>query len=135
MALTDTFVRTVKAKDPPGQKYADGEGMYLFVTPARKYWRLDYRYLWQAQDACSWRIPTVSLPNPARGVPKPFEPALLATTGTVPVRATYEGGGGVGAALEVHCLAVLGETVDSPYSTLTGVEASVMVDISCGMRP
>jgi hypothetical protein len=45
MALTDTFVRTVNSTREPGQKYADGDGMYLFVTPAGKYWRLDYRYL------------------------------------------------------------------------------------------
>ncbi|MDB5952535.1 MAG: integrase, partial [Massilia sp.] len=34
MALTDT-----------GQHHSDGNGTYLLVTPARKYWRLCYRHL------------------------------------------------------------------------------------------
>ena len=44
MGLTDTFVRTVK---PIGKvtKHADGDRMHLLVTPAGKYWRLDYRFV------------------------------------------------------------------------------------------
>jgi hypothetical protein len=45
MALTDTFVRNAKSDKPAGQKHADGNGMYLLVTPSGKYWRLDYRHL------------------------------------------------------------------------------------------
>jgi hypothetical protein len=33
MALTDTFVRTAKFTKPAGQKQADGNCMYLPVTP------------------------------------------------------------------------------------------------------
>ncbi len=44
MSLTDTFVRTAKCDKPAGQKHADGNGMYLLVTPSGKYWRLDYRH-------------------------------------------------------------------------------------------
>jgi hypothetical protein len=44
MALTDMFVKKVKSTREGGQKYADDGGMYLFVTPAGKYWRFDYRF-------------------------------------------------------------------------------------------
>ncbi len=44
MALTDTFVRQVKPSGKTaGDKYTDGDGMYLLVKPAGKYWRMDYR--------------------------------------------------------------------------------------------
>ena len=44
MALTDTFVKQVKpTAKPEGNKYSDGEGMYLHVKAAGKYWRMDYR--------------------------------------------------------------------------------------------
>jgi hypothetical protein len=36
MALTDTFVRNAKSDKPKGQKHADGDGMYLLVTPTGK---------------------------------------------------------------------------------------------------
>lgn len=45
MALSDTFVKNVTPARAAGDKYADGDGMYLLVTPAGKYWRLDYRFL------------------------------------------------------------------------------------------
>ncbi len=45
MALTDTFVRQTKhSGKQPGDKYADGGGLNLFVTAAGKYWRLSYRF-------------------------------------------------------------------------------------------
>ena len=45
MALTDTFVRQVKATAKPiGDKYADGRGMYLLVKAPGKYWRMDYSF-------------------------------------------------------------------------------------------
>ncbi len=37
MALTGIFVRTAKSDKPAGQKHADGNGMYLLVTPTGKY--------------------------------------------------------------------------------------------------
>ena len=45
MALTDTFVRNVKPTGTSvGEKYADGQGLYLHVKSPGKYWRLNYRY-------------------------------------------------------------------------------------------
>jgi hypothetical protein len=45
MALTDTFVKQVKHTGAAaGDKYSDGGGMYLLVTKAGKYWRLNYRF-------------------------------------------------------------------------------------------
>ena len=45
MSLTDTFVRQVKQTKPGGDKHSDGQGMYLLVNTAGKYWRFDYRFL------------------------------------------------------------------------------------------
>lgn len=45
MPLTETFVKNVKPCKETGEKYSDGEGMYLLVTLGGKYWRFDYRYL------------------------------------------------------------------------------------------
>lgn len=45
MALTDTFVRQVKHTGAAaGDKHTDGEGMYLHVKAAGKYWRMSYRF-------------------------------------------------------------------------------------------
>jgi hypothetical protein len=43
MALTDTFIRNAKTTKPAGQKHADGGGLYLLVTTAGKYWRVEHR--------------------------------------------------------------------------------------------
>ncbi|GJI88748.1 tyrosine-type recombinase/integrase [Duganella hordei] len=61
MALTDTFVKTVKPTKATGEKYTDGEGMYLLVTPAGKYWRLDYRYLGKRKTLALGVYPTTTL--------------------------------------------------------------------------
>ena len=60
MALTDTFVRTVKANGK-ASKYADGDGMYLLVTPTGKYWRLDYRFLGKRKTLALGTYPETSL--------------------------------------------------------------------------
>ena len=45
MALTDTFVKNVKAGESvTGQKHSDGQGLFLHVKPAGKYWRMSYRF-------------------------------------------------------------------------------------------
>ena len=45
MALTATGIKNIKPTDKPaGDKYSDGEGMYLLVNKAGMYWRIDYRY-------------------------------------------------------------------------------------------
>ena len=45
MALTDTFTRNTKHSGAPaGDKHSDGGGMYLHITGAGKYWRMNYRF-------------------------------------------------------------------------------------------
>jgi integrase len=61
MALTDTFVKKVRPVKATGEKYSDGEGMYLLVTPAGKYWRLDYRYLGRRKTLALGVYPTTTL--------------------------------------------------------------------------
>lgn len=45
MALNDTFIKnsTKYSGKPSGDKHSDGGGMYLHVTAAGKYWRMNYR--------------------------------------------------------------------------------------------
>lgn len=61
MALTDTFVRQVKPTKPAGDKFRDGDGMYLFVKGPGKYWRLDYRFLGKRKTLALGTYPEVSL--------------------------------------------------------------------------
>lgn len=62
MALTDTFVRNVKASgSPSGDKHTDGQGMYLLVKEAGKYWRMNYRYLGKQKTLALGVYPAVSL--------------------------------------------------------------------------
>jgi integrase len=61
MALTDTFVRQVKLEKPGGDKYSDGQGMYLLVNTAGKYWRMDYRFLGKRKTLALGVYPAVSL--------------------------------------------------------------------------
>jgi integrase len=45
MALTDTFIKSVKYMGgSSGEKYADGQGLYLHVKASGKYWRMAYRF-------------------------------------------------------------------------------------------
>lgn len=62
MALTDTFVRQVKATDKAiGDKYADGGGMYLLVKAPGKYWRLDYSIHGKRKTLALGVYPSVTL--------------------------------------------------------------------------
>jgi integrase len=62
MALGDTFVRQVKhSGKPSGDKYTDGGGMYLLVTAAGKYWRMDYRFDGKRRTLALGVYPEVSL--------------------------------------------------------------------------
>jgi hypothetical protein len=61
MALTDTFVRYAKASKPSGDKHYDGGGLYIYVKPQGKYWRLDYRYLNKRKTLALGIYPEVSL--------------------------------------------------------------------------
>ncbi|MBT2301776.1 integrase arm-type DNA-binding domain-containing protein [Variovorax paradoxus] len=62
MALGDTFVRQVKHSGrPSGDKYTDGGGMYLLVSAAGKYWRMDYRFDGKRRTLALGVYPEVSL--------------------------------------------------------------------------
>jgi integrase len=61
MGLTDTFVKQVKQVKPAGDKYSDGQGMYLLVNSAGKYWRFDYRFLGKRKTLALGVYPAVSL--------------------------------------------------------------------------
>lgn len=62
MALGDTFVRQVKhSGKPSGDKYTDGGGMYLLVSAAGKYWRMDYRLDGKRRTLALGVYPDVSL--------------------------------------------------------------------------
>lgn len=63
MALTDTFVRQVKwsGTSKAGDKHTDGQGMYLHVLPAGKYWRMAYRMGGKQKTLALGVYPEVSL--------------------------------------------------------------------------
>jgi integrase len=63
MALTDTFIKnSIKHSGKPvGDKYTDGNGMYLLVTRAGKYWRMNYRYAGKRKTLAFGTYPEVSL--------------------------------------------------------------------------
>ena len=62
MALTDTFVRQVKHSGAPaGDKYTDGQGMFLLVKAAGKYWRMNFRFAEKQKTLALGVYPAVSL--------------------------------------------------------------------------
>lgn len=62
MSLTDTFIRKVKPDGSAvGAKHADGQGMYLHVKDAGKYWRLNYRFAGKQKTLALGTYPEVSL--------------------------------------------------------------------------
>lgn len=62
MALTDTFIRQVKHSGAPaGDKHTDGQGMFLLVNKAGKYWRQNYRFLGKQKTLALGVYPDVSL--------------------------------------------------------------------------
>lgn len=62
MALTDTFIRQVKHSGAPaGDKHSDGEGMFLHVKAAGKYWRLSYRFNGKQKTLALGVYPEVTL--------------------------------------------------------------------------
>lgn len=62
MALTDTFVKQVKwSGRPAGDKYSDGDGMYLHVKEAGRYWRMNYRFLEKQKTLALGVYPEISL--------------------------------------------------------------------------
>lgn len=62
MPLSDTFVRQVKHSGAAaGDKHTDGDGMYLLVKAAGKYWRLNYRFGGKQKTLALGVYPEVSL--------------------------------------------------------------------------
>ncbi len=62
MALTDTFVKQVKhSGKAAGDRYADGQNMYLHVKEAGKYWRMDYTFIEKRKTLALGVYPAVSL--------------------------------------------------------------------------
>lgn len=61
MALTDTFVRSVKSPDKP-TRYSDGGGLYLQVTPqGSRLWRMAFRFLNKQKTLAFGKYPDVTL--------------------------------------------------------------------------
>ena len=62
MALTDTFLKNIKASgSPAGGKHTDGQGLHLHVKAAGKYWRLNYRFAGKQKTLALGVYPAVSL--------------------------------------------------------------------------
>ena len=62
MALTDTFVKSIKHTGAPtGDKHTDGGGMYLLVKAAGKYWRMDYKFAGKRKTLAFGVYPAVPL--------------------------------------------------------------------------
>jgi len=62
MALTDTFVKSVKhTGSPAGDKHADERAMYLLVNSGGKYWRMNYRIGGKQKTLALGVYPDVSL--------------------------------------------------------------------------
>ena len=62
MALTDTFVKNIKfTGSTTGEKHTDGQGMYLHVKEAGKYWRMSYRFAGKQKTLALGVYPEVSL--------------------------------------------------------------------------
>lgn len=62
MALNDTFIKNCKhSGKTAGDKHADGGGMYLLVTSAGKYWRINYRFDGKRKTLALGTYPEVSL--------------------------------------------------------------------------
>lgn len=61
MALTDTFIRSIKPLDKK-KRYSDGGGLYLEVTPkGSRLWRMAFRYLNKQKTLAFGKYPEVSL--------------------------------------------------------------------------
>jgi integrase len=61
MALTDTFVKSVKSTSKTGEKHSDGGGLYLLVKESGKYWRMNYRFGGKQKTLALGVYPTISL--------------------------------------------------------------------------
>ena len=88
MPLTDTFIRQVKYSGAPaGDKHTDGEGMYLHVKAAGKYWRMSYRLGGKQKTLAIGVYPEITL---AQARARRTEARSLVAQGVDPVRAKHE---------------------------------------------
>ncbi len=61
MALTDTFVKSLKSPDKP-TRYRDGDGLYLKVTPqGSRLWRMAFSFLNKQKKLAFGKYPDVTL--------------------------------------------------------------------------
>ena len=69
MSLNDTFIKnsTRYSGRPSGDKHSDGGGLYLHVTAAGKYWRMNYRLYGKQKTLSLGVYPSVSLAQARRG--------------------------------------------------------------------
>jgi len=62
MALTDAKVKSAKVPEGKAQtKLTDGEGLYLLINKAGKYWKLDYRFAGKRKTLAIGVYPQVTL--------------------------------------------------------------------------
>ena len=63
MPLNGTFIKksTKHSGKPSGDKYTDGGGMYLLVSAAGKYWRMNYRFAGKRKTLALGVYPAISL--------------------------------------------------------------------------
>jgi integrase len=88
MALTDTFVKNVKpGESAAGDKYTDGQGLFLLVKAKSKYWRMSYRFMGKQKTLALGVYPAVSL---AKARQKRDKARELLAEGTDPSTAKRE---------------------------------------------
>lgn len=69
MSLNDTFIKnsTRYSGRPSGDKHSDGGGLYLHVTAAGKYWRMNYRLYGKQKTLSLGVYPSISLAQARKG--------------------------------------------------------------------
>ena len=69
MSLNDTFIKnsTRYSGRPSGDKHSDGGGLYLYVTAAGKYWRMNYRLYGKQKTLSLGVYPSISLAQARKG--------------------------------------------------------------------
>lgn len=88
MSLTDTFIKQVKhAGSSTGEKFSDGQGLFLLVKQSGKYWRLSYRFNSKQKTLALGVYPTVSL---AKARKRREEARVLLSEGIDPSEAKKE---------------------------------------------
>lgn len=67
MPLSDTFIKQAKHSGKPvGDKHSDGGGLYLHITAAGKYWRMNYRFNTKQKTLALGVYPSITLAQARR---------------------------------------------------------------------